>query len=341
MDSFDGGPPVDVPPAYTSSPPGPMFARVLREGAHPDPPTAPRSPTDGLVAVRRHRPPLALADVRADPPRRAHHRHHLHPELHRRTPTTRSDLATLQELADHCGGAIERLRIEHELRESQAQLARTEAFALVMTAHLSLDGRWLKVPPTLCRLLGVDDSRLLGTADRARCCTPTTSPPSGPSGDRLVRGRDPERATWRPAGRGPTAACSGCISTSRSVPDADGRAALPAGVPAGRHRAEEPRGAAPPGAEDGGGRPARRRHRARLQQPAHGHPGLRRAAAGEHPASRTRGGEDAAGDQPRGRTAPPGLTRQLLAFSRKQVLQPRLVEPQRDRARAWAACCGA
>ena len=56
------------------------------------------------------------------------------------------------------------LRIEHALRESQAQLARTEAFALVMTAHLSLDGRWLKVPPTLCRLLGMEQDRLLGTS---------------------------------------------------------------------------------------------------------------------------------------------------------------------------------
>jgi PAS domain S-box-containing protein len=74
------------------------------------------------------------------------------------------DLAVLQELADHCGGAIERLRIEHALRESEAQLARTEAFALVMTAHLSLEGHWLKVPPRLCRLLGLEEHRLLGTS---------------------------------------------------------------------------------------------------------------------------------------------------------------------------------
>jgi PAS domain S-box-containing protein len=74
-----------------------------------------------------------------------------------------NDLAMLQELADHCGGAIERLRIENELRESQAQLARTEAFALVMAAHVGLDGLWLKVPPTLCTLLGREENRLLGT----------------------------------------------------------------------------------------------------------------------------------------------------------------------------------
>ena len=37
-----------------------------------------------------------------------------------------------------------------------------------------------------------------------------------------------------------------------------------------RHRAQAARGAVPAVAEDGGDRPARRRHRARLQQPAHG-----------------------------------------------------------------------
>ena len=46
-----------------------------------------------------------------------------------------------------------------------------------------------------------------------------------------------------------------------------------------RQRAPGARGAAPPRAEDGGGRPAHRRHRARLQQPAHGDPRQSRAAA--------------------------------------------------------------
>ena len=42
--------------------------------------------------------------------------------------------------------------------------------------------------------------------------------------------------------------------------------------------------------------------------------------------------------------APPrqaaALTRQLLAFSRRQVLQPKVARPQRDRRRAWRRCCG-
>jgi PAS domain S-box-containing protein len=93
----------------------------------------------------------------------------------------------LQELADHCGGAIERLRIENELRESQAQLARAEAFALVMTAHVGLDGLWLKVPPTLCRLLGLEEARLLGTPISA-VLHPDDVPVERAERERLLRG---------------------------------------------------------------------------------------------------------------------------------------------------------
>jgi two-component system, cell cycle sensor histidine kinase and response regulator CckA len=162
MDSFDGGPPVDVPSALTTTTPGPMFARVLREGAKLilRPPAAPpddlimfgdtthRSRSLMFVPIRYGDRPTGILSIQSYTP----------------DAYDEEALSTLQELADHCGGAIERLRIENELRESQAQLARTEAFALVMTAHLGLDGRWLKVPPTLCRLLAVEESDLLGTS---------------------------------------------------------------------------------------------------------------------------------------------------------------------------------
>jgi PAS domain S-box-containing protein len=50
------------------------------------------------------------------------------------------------------------------LEESKDRLARTEAFALVMTTHVALDGRWLKVPPPLCKLLGRTEQDLLSKA---------------------------------------------------------------------------------------------------------------------------------------------------------------------------------
>jgi len=160
MDSFDG-PPVDVPYPYTACPPSPILMRVIREGALLILRPAPVAEGEGWIPFgdtsRRSRS-LMFVPIR-------------HGEritgvlsIQRYAPQAYEDedLTTLQELADHCGGAMERLRIEKELRDSRAQLGRTEAFAQVMTAQLSVDGRWLKVPPTLCRLLGVDESRLLG-----------------------------------------------------------------------------------------------------------------------------------------------------------------------------------
>ncbi len=55
----------------------------------------------------------------------------------------------------------ERKQAEEALRQSEARLARTEDFSLVMATHVGLDGRWLKVPPTLCELLGYTEEELL------------------------------------------------------------------------------------------------------------------------------------------------------------------------------------
>ena len=111
----------------------------------------------------------------------------------------------LQTLADHCGGAIERLRIEDALRESQAQLARTESVRagddgarragrpLAQGAAYALPAARRRREPSC------------SDADRRPCPTPTTSPPSGPSGGGCVRGRDPHvdlETRWlRPDGR--------------------------------------------------------------------------------------------------------------------------------------------
>ena len=55
----------------------------------------------------------------------------------------------------------EQKQAQEALRRSEVRLARAEAFSLVMLTHVGLDGRWLKVPPTLCELLGYTEEELL------------------------------------------------------------------------------------------------------------------------------------------------------------------------------------
>nr|MBA3556371.1 PAS domain S-box protein [Gemmatimonadales bacterium] len=150
---------VDVPHVYAPITPGSTTARVLQEGGQLILREA-GQPSDALIPfgdTGRLSASLIFVPIR--------HSDRINGVLSIQSYTPqaydRSDLDTVQALADHCGGALERLRIEEALRESQAQLARTEAVSLVMTAHVGLDDRWLKVPPMLCRLLDYGEEELL------------------------------------------------------------------------------------------------------------------------------------------------------------------------------------
>ena len=55
----------------------------------------------------------------------------------------------------------ERREVSEALGKSETQLARAEALSVVMVTHIGLDGRWLKVPPQLCELLGYAEEELL------------------------------------------------------------------------------------------------------------------------------------------------------------------------------------
>jgi PAS domain S-box-containing protein len=72
------------------------------------------------------------------------------------------DLETLQTLADHCGGALERLRVEEALRENQQRfqdLFESSPDAIFVE---DLDGNVLDVNPTACALHGLKRHELIG-----------------------------------------------------------------------------------------------------------------------------------------------------------------------------------
>ena len=55
-----------------------------------------------------------------------------------------------------------RRRLAHlALQQSEENLERSQAVSLVMTTHISLDLKWLRVPSTLCMLLGYSEAELL------------------------------------------------------------------------------------------------------------------------------------------------------------------------------------
>ena len=55
----------------------------------------------------------------------------------------------------------EKRRISESLLKSEERIKQTEDFSLVMATHVGLDGKWLKVPKTLCDLLGYTREELL------------------------------------------------------------------------------------------------------------------------------------------------------------------------------------
>lgn len=67
----------------------------------------------------------------------------------------------LASIANYLAVMTDRQRAEEALRESEAQRARAEQFSLLMVARIGLDGRWLRVPPTLCAWLGYTGDELL------------------------------------------------------------------------------------------------------------------------------------------------------------------------------------
>jgi len=73
-----------------------------------------------------------------------------------------ADLKTLQTLADHCGGALERIRAEQALRESEQRFRDLFEGSPDAVFVEDLDGVVLDINPAACRLHGTEREALIG-----------------------------------------------------------------------------------------------------------------------------------------------------------------------------------
>ena len=144
---------VAVPLPEAASRPTPMFRRVLTEGAqlilrqHPEEAGPQLEPMGDLkrrslslmfVPIRQEGNPLGVFSVQSYQPR----------------TYNASDLETLQALADHGAGTLERLRTEAALRESEERFRGVYENALMGLYRTTPDGRILLANPALVRMLG-------------------------------------------------------------------------------------------------------------------------------------------------------------------------------------------
>ena len=69
-------------------------------------------------------------------------------------------LVFLQARASHRARALVEQAVR-KLRASERRIAKTEEFSSVMVLHAGLDGRFIKMPPVFCRLLGFSEAELM------------------------------------------------------------------------------------------------------------------------------------------------------------------------------------
>jgi PAS domain S-box-containing protein len=156
-----GGRRVDVPAPNDESLPTPIISRVLREGALlilRDELAA--SPHDLLPFgdTERRSASLMFVPIRHGPQVIGV----LTFQSYRPHAYTQADLTTLQTLADHCGGALERLRLEAARRESEARKSAILESALDCVITLDPQGRILEFNSAAEKAFGRSRAQVTG-----------------------------------------------------------------------------------------------------------------------------------------------------------------------------------
>jgi PAS domain S-box-containing protein len=141
--------------------PAPMFLRVLREGAQLILRPRMAGDTDRLEAFGdTHRRSASLIFV---PIRKAGQTVGVF-SIQSYTPNayTDADLQSLQALADHCAGALERIRVEETLRHSEEHFRSLIENASDVILVVTPEGRAQYASPSVQRVLGHAPAALLG-----------------------------------------------------------------------------------------------------------------------------------------------------------------------------------
>ena len=183
--------------------------------------------------------------------------------------------------------AVEALRLlnqtlERRVAQSTADRNRMWTLSTDVMMVAGLDGTISSINPAWTQLAGLEGSR--------NCSAPTCSTSSFPRAARSCsRSSTPCRAARRRTDRAQHAdgatAQAAASNGARWRPTISCRRSAATSPPSARRRTAlaQGRGGAAPFAEDGGDRPAHRRHRARLQQHADGHHRLDGGAEAPHP----------------------------------------------------------
>jgi len=160
---------VDVPPAYAGPALSPRIARTIARGAQ----LILRQPgegfsTDAVPFGDKARPSASLLFVPVREGARAIGVMSI--QSYRPNAYTAQDLETLQALADHCGGALERIHVTEALRQAEAKYRSIFENAVEGLYQSTPAGRFVTVNPAMARIFGYasPEEMMHGVTDIAR-----------------------------------------------------------------------------------------------------------------------------------------------------------------------------